>query len=227
MFALYEQGIQPAEIARRCAAGLASVAPFEIPRRTVQEIVTGMARERGQRTCRTRSRTCSTATARNWARRYPRVVLGLINADGERLKEKCARSALSLDEYNRLRAGMTIHKQIVAQAGGPTPTPARKHRGERRGAQEVEGSALERLERYIEKKQPESSSTNTEHVRTSVTPRSPRLPAERRRGRPSLPHSREGRRAASHGKRHFSDREGTNTAPVHARRSQLSGPTNL
>ena len=65
MFALYEQGIQPAEIARRCAAGLTSVAPFQIPRRTAQEIVTGMARSRAERTCRTQLRACSKGTARS------------------------------------------------------------------------------------------------------------------------------------------------------------------
>jgi hypothetical protein len=46
MFALYEQGCTAPEIARRCGEGTASVAPFQIPRRTVQQIVTAIARER-------------------------------------------------------------------------------------------------------------------------------------------------------------------------------------
>ncbi|MGI9019208.1 MAG: hypothetical protein ACR2G3_00670 [Solirubrobacterales bacterium] len=48
MYSLYEQGYSVAEIVRRCEEGLASVAPFEIPRRTAQQIVTRIARERAQ-----------------------------------------------------------------------------------------------------------------------------------------------------------------------------------
>jgi hypothetical protein len=47
MFALYRQGYTPAEITRRCKAGLVSVEPFSIPRRTVQSIVVAMAGEIG------------------------------------------------------------------------------------------------------------------------------------------------------------------------------------
>jgi hypothetical protein len=46
MYALWEQGTEAAEIARRCKAGLASVAAFEIPRRSVHAICTLIDRER-------------------------------------------------------------------------------------------------------------------------------------------------------------------------------------
>lgn len=46
MYALWEQGLEAAEIARRVRAGLASCAPFEIPRRTVHSICTAIAKER-------------------------------------------------------------------------------------------------------------------------------------------------------------------------------------
>ena len=178
MFALYEQGIQPAEIARRCAAGLTSVAPFQIPRRTAQEIVTGMAREQGREDLPHSIEGLLEGDSAELAARYPGVVLRLINADCERLQARSATRPLSLDEYNRLRAGVAIHKQIVGQAGGSAPTRPRKHRGGRRGAQEVEGSALELLERYIEEKQPESSSHEHEHAEdVSDAASSPRIPA--------------------------------------------------
>ena len=47
MFALHLQGIGGTEISRRCAEGLASVAPFKIPARTVRSIVQLMSREQG------------------------------------------------------------------------------------------------------------------------------------------------------------------------------------
>jgi hypothetical protein len=50
MFGLYRRGCTPAEIARRCAAGTSSVAPFEIPRRTVHSIVSAMHYEVGEPT---------------------------------------------------------------------------------------------------------------------------------------------------------------------------------
>ena len=46
MYRLYVEGDQPAEIARKCARGDAGVDAFEIPRRTVHDIVTGMQRDR-------------------------------------------------------------------------------------------------------------------------------------------------------------------------------------
>jgi len=48
MFRLYRAGISPADIARQCEEGTTGCAPFPIPRRSVHEIVTAMAREAGE-----------------------------------------------------------------------------------------------------------------------------------------------------------------------------------
>lgn len=48
MYRLYVEGKQPTEIARTCANGQAGVRAFEIPSRSVQEIVTTIARQRGK-----------------------------------------------------------------------------------------------------------------------------------------------------------------------------------
>jgi hypothetical protein len=48
MYRLYEAGLQPTEIARRCAAGTAGTEPFAIPRRSAHSIVKQMAKETGQ-----------------------------------------------------------------------------------------------------------------------------------------------------------------------------------
>ena len=47
MYRLYVGGKQATEIARTCASGQAGVPAFEIPSRSVQEIVTTIARQRG------------------------------------------------------------------------------------------------------------------------------------------------------------------------------------
>ena len=50
MYHLYVQGRQPTDIARTCAVGKAGVPAFEVPPRSVHDIVTGIARQRGQQT---------------------------------------------------------------------------------------------------------------------------------------------------------------------------------
>ena len=50
MYRLYVQGSQATEIARTCAEGKAGVPAFEIPSRSVHDIVTTIARQRGKQT---------------------------------------------------------------------------------------------------------------------------------------------------------------------------------
>ena len=53
LYRLYVEGKQPAEIARKCSQGSAGVPAFEIPRRSVHDIVTRMARQRSRPVQRT------------------------------------------------------------------------------------------------------------------------------------------------------------------------------
>ena len=50
MYRLYVQGSQATEIARTCAEGKAGVPAFEIPSRSVHDIVRTIARQRGKHT---------------------------------------------------------------------------------------------------------------------------------------------------------------------------------
>jgi hypothetical protein len=98
MFALYEQGLDAAEIARRCKAGLASVAAFEIPRRSVAYIVSAMAKERGAPT------TLDEAAAAVTEGRFPERVYTLLNEQLTRLEAK--QGPLTASELGR--AGQVV-----------------------------------------------------------------------------------------------------------------------
>ena len=45
MFGLHQEGLRPAEISRACSHGVDGVEPFDIPRRTVHDIVSQMEAE--------------------------------------------------------------------------------------------------------------------------------------------------------------------------------------
>ena len=84
MFALYEQGLNAVEIAQRCADGMASVGPFQVPRRTVHEIVSKMARERGHQP----PKTIDEASQLGALERYPRDALGVVHRELKRIDRK-------------------------------------------------------------------------------------------------------------------------------------------
>jgi hypothetical protein len=98
------------------------------------------------------------------AARYPSVVLGLISADCQRLRDKAARGGLSLDEYNRLRAGLGIHRQIVDQSRQPASQPKPRRGvgsiGRRRNARGGEGSKLDEISRELAKDERKRSREN-------------------------------------------------------------------
>jgi hypothetical protein len=84
MFALCEQGCTAAEISRRCGEGTASVAPFQIPRRTVQQIVTTIARERKAKP----PQKLEELSGSQILERYPERVGGLLERELDRLERK-------------------------------------------------------------------------------------------------------------------------------------------
>jgi len=143
MFALYGQGIGPTEIARRCEEGLPGFGPLRIPRRTVADIVASIALERGKADLPQRIDEVLDGPGEELAARYPKVVLGLINADAERLRRKVTHEKLTLEDYNRLRAAAALYKQITASKTSGRSRSDRAGRG--RGRQEE--SVLDRLAR--------------------------------------------------------------------------------
>ena len=77
IFARAELGVTPAQIAHECAAGLASCAPFQIPRRTAQQIVADMRRERGPG----QPRSFADLESAEAIRGYPLRVLRIVGED--------------------------------------------------------------------------------------------------------------------------------------------------
>ena len=140
MLALYDGGHKPAEIARRCKAGLVSVAPFKIPRRTVQEIVTAMARERGLSPPRTLA---ETETAQS-LERYPDLVIRILTEDARRILSE--ETPTHEKEYDRLQRGVKIAAEIKRQRL-PLPPPRSEMLVGRCEPRKTNGTAEPTLER--------------------------------------------------------------------------------
>src|SRR5262249_47423932 len=130
----------------RCEQGLPGFGPLPIPRRTVADIVASIARERGKADLPQRIDEVLDGPSAELAARYPKVVLGLINADAERLRRKVTHGKLTLDDYNRLRAGAGLHRLITSR--GPASKRSRRDTGRSgRGKGRQEEGVLERLAR--------------------------------------------------------------------------------
>jgi hypothetical protein len=109
MFALYEQGYTANEIARRCGEGTASVAPFQIPRRTVQQIVTTIARERRAKP----PQKLEDLSGHEILERYPERVGRLLERELDRLERKeHSGKPLSLEDIERMRQGAKVVAEV-------------------------------------------------------------------------------------------------------------------
>lgn len=166
MFALYEQGCQPAEISRRCREGLASVARFDPPRKSVEYVVKTMARERGFDPPRKVEQIAGWADAS----RYGERVIELLSEDLERLeaRDKTAKP-LSIAEYERLAKGMKIVAEIRRQ------TVARPEQT-RSGPGPGEEDALDRIARDLATRERDTAPEAGEQL-TDVEPVSEAEPA--------------------------------------------------
>lgn len=141
IWALHEQGVSSAEIARRCQRGMAGVAPFRVPRRTVADIVWRMAQERGQADSPRKFEDLVNGDGEELVAKYPKRVLTLLEADSQRLERKSERGqALTLDDYNRLRCGVGI-VGTVRKLQSPRLAPVR-NRGRRRATSAPETGSL-------------------------------------------------------------------------------------
>ncbi len=104
IFARAELGVTPAEIARECAAGLASCAPFQIPRRTAQQIVADMRRERGPG----QPRSLADLESAEAIRGYPLRVLRIVGEDLDRIE---GRASLTDGDLERMKKGLAVARE--------------------------------------------------------------------------------------------------------------------
>jgi hypothetical protein len=151
MFALYEQGCTAPEIARRCAEGTASVAPFQIPRRTVQQIVTTIARERKAKP----PEKIEEISGRQVFEHYPERVGRLLVRELDRLERKEHNgNPLSLDDIERMRQGAKVVAEVRRIAGSPLRTAPAQTGDNGKGASEF----IKRLRRDAERERALSES---------------------------------------------------------------------
>lgn len=144
MYALYEQGVQPGEIAKRCGEGLASVAPFEIPRKSCEAIVKAMARERGLRAVNS----VEDAEAASEIEACDIRIRRLLKRELDRFESKQRGRGLSLDDLERLERIEKIQasreKRTRTRSKSPPP---RKAPEQQQRAGFLEGLARDEAER--------------------------------------------------------------------------------
>jgi hypothetical protein len=124
MYRLYERGYEPAEITRRCAEGMASVASFEVPRRTCHAIVTAMARERAEVV----PIRLDEADDREAIDRFPARVATILDDEMARLEARQRNgNPLSANDLERLHKATAVHDRLltsIARRGRPNAPQA-------------------------------------------------------------------------------------------------------
>jgi len=128
VWALYQRGVRPASIAARCKAGLASVEPFDIPRRTVSDICSKMALER---TGSSRPENVAEAAHADALANFPSAALKVLEEEAATLAAKQASGkALSLRDVEKLalvaETRLKLEQRLEKQRGTLKPAPALK-----------------------------------------------------------------------------------------------------
>ena len=148
IYAQHELGFKPAEIARRCGDGLASVEPFTIPRRSVGDIIATISRERGS----TSPRSLEDIERAEALREFPEQVLRIVKAEMDRIEAKTKRSVPltreDLDRLGRMQKLVAELRRLPAIRPPARSTPAA-------GGTPEEG-ALTRLAREMEQRETSS-----------------------------------------------------------------------
>ncbi len=123
MFVLHEQGCTAAEIARRCAEGTASAAPFQVPRRTAHQIVTKMAREQGHKP----PKSIENASQSEALERYPRECECIAMREQKRIRRKQSNGKpLSKNDLEALVTGaklLTAVRRVHNGSGARSKSP--------------------------------------------------------------------------------------------------------
>jgi hypothetical protein len=143
MFKLYEAGLEPAAITRRCRAGTAGVEAFEIPRRSCWEIVHAIEREGGQEA----PSRLSDIEDPEAVGRFPARALLIINAEMDRLERKQRRSGLTLNDIQKLERITKLSASIQRRLEGLSRSQRATQR--RRRTERQSESLIERLARDL------------------------------------------------------------------------------
>lgn len=145
LFRLYQGGMSPTEIAEAVKKGTSGCAPFEIPRRTVSEIVRQMAKEADQHL----PRSIEEAESLVAIARFPARVRRILDALADQLERKKDLTISDLEKLERAaKISLTVTKELEKRRqrplrktpsapGQPTEAPA--------GKDDERNAALEQL----------------------------------------------------------------------------------
>jgi hypothetical protein len=151
LYRLFAAGVQPKEIARRCAEGTTGVEPFQIPRRTVHQIVTGMAKEAEQEVPSSLSDVEDDPAA---AGRFPLRTLRILDAELDRLEKKQGKYGLIVSDLEKLAKITQLSAAVQKRIQNLSHTEIavrRRRRTERRSE-----SLIERLAKDLQREAQES-----------------------------------------------------------------------
>lgn len=129
MFRLYGAGKSPMEIAKLCAEGTAGTAPFQIPRRTVHDIVRRMADEAEQKL----PTSVAEVESAEAVDRFPVRIARIVDAEITRLERKQEKVGLSCDDYDRLRKAAALSRDLARRLSQRKPSEPLRRRGTGKG----------------------------------------------------------------------------------------------
>ena len=140
---LHERGLTSGQISEACAAGTASVAAFEIPRRSVSDLITRMAREAAVKP----PSDPADVTTVELVSRFPERIARIFDAELERLEAKQRRGQLTAKDIDLMRKATNLCGPLKKRLEGRSIGPARSSR--RPGSQAEQESVLAKLAREL------------------------------------------------------------------------------
>lgn len=163
MYRLYCAGKSPAEIAKLCAEGTAGTAPFQIPRRTVHDIVRRMADEAEQKL----PTSVAEVEGAEAVDRFPVRIARIVDAEITRLERKQEKVGLSCDDYDRLRKAAALSRDLARRLSQRKPSEPQRRRGTGKGTgtQAEPESAIEKLARELAEEKSGEDHPSSTHPR--------------------------------------------------------------
>lgn len=140
---LHERGLTSGQISEACAAGTASVAAFEIPRRSVSDLIARMTREAAVEPPTNPKEAGSLAMVN----RFPERIARIFDAELERLAAKQRRGQLTAKDIDLMRKATDLCGPLKKRLEGHSIGPARSSR--RPGSQAEQESVLAKLAREL------------------------------------------------------------------------------
>ena len=120
LFDLYKQGLPSKEIAERCADGLASVAPFRIPDRTVRDICKQMAAERVLAS----PATLEEASAPHAVETVPGRVQLIVERELVAIERRQEKGRMRANDPATMAHLLKLHKQLGRPRASSAPAPS-------------------------------------------------------------------------------------------------------